>query len=221
MRRLAETEVLKSAAIAAAAGAVACYPNLALWPKRTLPLWYLEAVLLFGGIVLWAFVFAWHTKYSGRPVFNFKLEMVPFLLATGAGILAAVMLYFFFDPTFRAWAPEDYPTNFQQWIAMTLFSLGFTQLFLVFAPFAWALRLSKNRWIAIVFTALFGVCVVIAKIRSSPAPITFPVFFTLLIVRGGTSLLFVWFYSRYGVMLSWWWGFLVQARQLFDVADGS
>jgi hypothetical protein len=36
-----------------------------------------------------------------------------------------------------------------------------------------------------------------------------------------TSLLFVWFYSRYGVILSWWWGFLVQARHLFELVDGS
>ena len=72
MRRLAEPEVLKSAAMAAAAGSLACYPRLALWPGRPYPMWYLEAVLFFGGLVLWAFVFAWHTKYTDQPVFNFK-----------------------------------------------------------------------------------------------------------------------------------------------------
>jgi len=192
-----------------------------LWPKRSYPMWYLEAVLLFGGFVLWAFVFAWHTKYSGRPVFNFKPQAGPFLFATVAGTLAAMMLYFFFDPTYRAWTPEDYPKDFQQWIAMTLFSLAFTQLFLVFAPFAWALRLLKNRWMAIAFTVLFGIFVVLTKIRSLTVPIGPLLFTMLLLVRGATSLLFVWFYSRHGVILAWWWGLLVQSRHLFELTDGS
>src|SRR5436190_22700561 len=122
MRRLAEAEVLKSAAITAVISALVCYPRLTFWPKRTLPFWYLEAVILVGGFILWAFVFAWHTKYSGRPVFNFKFETVPFLLATGAGTFAATMMYFFVDPNFRVWMPEDYPANFSEWIFWVLFN---------------------------------------------------------------------------------------------------
>jgi hypothetical protein len=69
--------------IAAAISALVCYPRLSLWANRVYPLWYLEAVLLLGGTVLWAFVFAWHTKYTGRPVFNWKCEPGPWRLFAG------------------------------------------------------------------------------------------------------------------------------------------
>lgn len=218
MRSLAKTEVMKSAAIAALAGSLVCYPRLALWPNRSYPIWYLEAILLLGGFVLWAFVFAWHTKYTNRPVFTLKLEMTPCLLATVAGILMASMLHLFVDPAFRVRTPEDYPANLEQWIAMTLFSLGFTQLLLVFAPYDWSVRLFKRRWIAILVTVLFAVFVLVVKTRSSPTPIAPSLFYVLIIVRAGISLLSVWFYSRYGVIPVWWWGFLLQTRHLFDAA---
>ena len=214
VRSLANTEVVKSAAIAAVAGAVVCYPRLALWSGRAYPIWYLEAVLLLGGFVLWAFVFAWHTKYTGQPVFTLKPTTAPLILTTLAGIIMAGLLRGFVDPAFRVRTPEDYPEDLQQWIAMTLFSLGFTQLFLVFAPFDWSARLVKQRWIAMLFTVLFGVFVLVVKIRSSPEPLAPSLFWLLIIVRTTTSFLAVWFYSRHGLILTWWWGFLLQTRHL-------
>src|SRR5438067_13802472 len=122
MRALAQPEVLRSAALMASVSAVLCLPRLLLWSTRKFPLWYLEAVLLLGGTVLWAFVFAWHTKYTGRPVFNLKLEPVPLLIATLCGIAVAMLLHFFVDPRLRLRNPEEYPANLQQWFAITLFS---------------------------------------------------------------------------------------------------
>ena len=214
VRNLAKTEVVKSAAIATLAGALVCYPRLALWPNRSYPIWYLEAVLLLGGFVLWAFVFAWHTKFTGQPVFNLKLPAKPCVLATLGGIIIATILHWFVDPLLRAGTPEDYPADLQQWFAMTLFSLGFTQLFLVFAPFDWSVRLSKRRWFAMLFTVLFGVFVLVVKTRSSPTQLAPSLFWLLIIVRAVISFLSVWFYSRYGVILAWWWGFLLQTRHL-------
>ena len=221
VRNLAKTEVVKSAAIATLAGAMVCYPRLALWPNRSYPIWYLEAVLLLGGFVLWAFVFAWHTKYSGQPVIALKLPTKSCVLATLAGIILAAVLHWFMDPVFRARTPEDYPANLQQWIAMTLFSLGFTQLFLVFAPFDWSVRLSKQRWFAMLFTVLFGVFVLVVKTRSSPEQLAPSVFWLLIIVRAVISFFSVWFYSRHGVLLAWWWGFLLQTRHLFTLSHDS
>jgi hypothetical protein len=209
---------MKSAAIAAMAVALACCPRLALWPNRSYPIWYLEAILLLGGFVLWAFVFAWHTKYSGRPVFAFKPPVNPFVLATLAGIVMAAVLHGFVDPLFRAGTPEDYPADFRQWIAMTLFSLGFTQLFLVFAPFDWSLRLSRRRWFAILFTVLFGVFVLVVKTRSSATELAPSLFWLLIFIRSVISILSVWFYSRHGVVLVWWWGFVLQTRHLLSLA---
>src|SRR5215471_15793724 len=133
MRSLAQPGVLRGAIIAASISALACYPRLSLWASRVYPLWYLEAVLLLGGTVLWAFVFAWHTQYTGRQVFNWKPEPTPWMVATVAGVAAAWVLHAFADPVLRARNPEEYPASLGQWLAMTLFSLAFTQLFLVFS----------------------------------------------------------------------------------------
>jgi hypothetical protein len=43
-------------------------------------------------------------------------------------------------------------------------------------------------------------------------------FATLLAVRIGMGFLSVSFYLRGGVLLSWWWTLLVEARNLLDVA---
>jgi hypothetical protein len=205
---------MRSAAIAALAVAVACYPRLALWPNRFYPVWYLEAVLLFGGFVLWAFVFAWHTKYTDRPVFTLRLPKNSLVLATLLGTTVAVILYEFVDPLFRVNTPEDYPTNLEQWLAMTLFSLAFNQLFLVFAPFDWAVRLFHRRSLGVVFTVLFGVFVLVVKTRSSAVELTPSLFWLLIVVRAVISFLSVWFYSRHGAILVWWWGLLLQTRHL-------
>jgi FtsH-binding integral membrane protein len=119
---------------------------------------------------------------------------------------------------FRASTPEDYPANFRQWIAMTLFTLGFAQLFLVFAPFDWSIRLSKRRWFAALFTILFGVFVLMVKTHSSRVPLDPSLFWLLVVVRTATSFLSVWLYSRYGFILVWWWGLLLQTRHLLDLA---
>ena len=221
MRDLAKTEVMKSAALAAVGVSVACWPRLALWPNRSYPIWYLEAVLLLGGFVLWAFVFAWHKKYSGRPLLTLKLAATPCAVATVAAVVLAATLHGFVDPLFRANTPEDYPANLRQWFAMTLFSLAFNQLLLVFAPFDWSIRLFRQRWAAMVFTVLFGVFVLVVKTRSSPVELATSSFWVLVVVRAATSLMSVWLYSRYGAMLVWWWGFLLQARHLVGLAGDS
>ena len=58
MRNLAQPRVLKLAGIASLVTALACYPRLSLWLNSAAPIWYLEAVIFFCGIVLWGFVFA-------------------------------------------------------------------------------------------------------------------------------------------------------------------
>jgi len=101
---------------------------------------------------------------------------------------------------------------------MALFSMAFNQLFLVFAPFAWLVRLFQNRRMAIVLTVLFGAFVLTIKSRFSTAPIPSLLFATLLAVRIGMGFLSVSFYLRGGVLLSWWWTLLLEARHLLDVA---
>jgi uncharacterized membrane protein len=217
MRSLAQPEVLKSAGAAALISSLACFPRLWLWPNRRYDLWYLEASMFLGGIVLWAFVFAWHTKYTQRPVFTLKPGLEPFLLATLSGVGAAILLHLWLDPSLRLRTPEDYPGTIEQWIALALFSLAFNQLFLVFAPFAWAMRLFQNAAMAAILTVLFGVFVMLIKNHASPNPMSAALLLGLLVVRLTVGALSVYFYLRGGVILVWWWGLLLQSRHLWKL----
>lgn len=216
MRRLIHPAVIKSAGLASLATALVCYPRLARWPSPY-PTWYLELVLLLGCFVLWAFVFAWHTPYSGRPVFKFPVRLCLVTQATAAGLLVAVVLHWILDPAFRLRTPADYPKSFDQWIGMTLFASAFHPLLLTFAPLAWALRLFRQLWIAIAITILFGVFVMVVKAQSAHTPLPVTVFLELLILRLVLGSLAVFFYLRGGALLVWWWTFLLQLRHLLTL----
>src|ERR1043166_6845439 len=145
MRSLGQPKVLKQATAAALVTFVACFPRLWLAPQLKYPLWYLGSLLFLASIVLWAFVLAWHSEYTGRPVFTFKVPLAPFIAATSSGLAAIIVLQLWVDPQLRARSPSEYPVNLEQWLVTTLFSLAFTQLFLVFAPFAWLMRLFQKQ----------------------------------------------------------------------------
>jgi hypothetical protein len=217
MRSLAQPEVLKSAGTAALISSLACFPRLWLWPDRRYDLWYLEACMFLGSIVLWAFVFAWHTQYTRRPVFTLKPGRAPFLLATLSGVGAAILLRVWLDPSLRLRTPADYPATIEQWIALVLFSLAFNQLFLVFAPFAWAMRLFQNVAMAAILTVLFGVFVLLIKNHASPNPMSAALLFGLLAVRLAVGARSVPFFLRSGVVLVWWWGLLLESRHLWQL----
>ena len=215
VRRLAEPSVLKSAGVGALLTSMVCYPRFAQWQSNVV-IWYAEAVMFFGSFVLWAFVFAWHTEYIGRPVFNRRIAPRLWLAATIAGVLVATVLHVFLDPTFKVRTPADYPTSVEEWLAKTAFAVAFYPLFLTFAPLAWAARLSHRVWIAAVFTVLFGVFVMTIKMQSAPTPLPAPVFVELLALRLILGSCSVYFYLRGGVGLVWWWVLLLQLRHLLD-----
>jgi hypothetical protein len=220
MRNLAQPRVLKLAGIAALATTLACYPRLSFWLNRAFPIWYLEAILFCCSIILWSFVFAWHTQYAHQPVFTLKIEPRLFAVVTVTGIVVATVFHLFLDPSLRLKLTEDYPVNPEQWFALVLFSTVFNQLFLVFAPFAWFIRLFQNRWVATCLTVLLSVIVMAIKIRSTPAPFPPPLFAALLAGRVVMGFLAVTFYLRGGVLLSWWWTLLIEARHLVIIGEG-
>jgi hypothetical protein len=221
VRHLAQPRVLILAGIAALATTLACYPRLSFWLNRTFPIWYLAAILFCCSIILWSFVFAWHTQYTHRPAFTLKIEPRLFTMVTVAGIVVVTGYHLFLDPSLRLKTPEEYPADAKQWLAMALFSLAFNQLYLVFAPFAWLIRLFHNRRVATCLTVLFGVIVLAIKYQSSTTPIPSLLFATLLAVRIVMGFLAVSFYLRGGVLLSWWWTLLIETRHLVDMAGNS
>lgn len=210
MRRLAQPKVVSSAAIAAALSAVFSVPQMLLWKK--FPVWYPEAIVFFCGFVLWAFVFAWHTEYTGRPVFTAGIKLPVFVAATAVGIAAALSLHFFLDPSVRSVTPEDYPADFAHWIAALFFSLAFTQLFLLYAPFAWLMRLFRNEQAAIWMTVTLNAAVLIMRSHLAPGTLPALLFIEFLTLRIASTYLAVWFYLRGGILLVWWLQLLIEAR---------
>jgi hypothetical protein len=217
MRSLGRPQVLKSAILAGFGTALVCWPRIATAPHQRLPVWYLEAVVLLGSIVLWGFVFAWHTQYTHRAVFTLRMGAWLFALATGAGLATALFWRFALDPWLRVKTPADYPTTMEQWLAMTLFSLGLKQLIVVFAPFAWLIRLFRRKEPAFILTVVFGITVVIIRESRMPSPmLAEPFFLGLLALRGAAEALAVYLYLRGGVLLVWWWELLLQSRHLLN-----
>jgi hypothetical protein len=217
MRRLAQPKVVTSAAIAASLSAAFSLPRMLLWGTRKLPVWYLEATVFFGGFVLWAFVFAWHTNYTNRPVFTFKLKSSLIVAATLGGIFLALTFHYLLDPAMRQVTPQDFPKDFPHWVASTLFSLAFTQLFLLYAPFAWVMRLVRNEQVATWMTVALGITVLIMKIGSSSASVPPMLIAELLLLRIAGTYLGIWFYLRGGILIVWWLELLVEARHLLDI----
>ena len=134
-----------------------------------------------------------------------------FIAVTVIGIVAATVFHLLLDPSLRSKLPEDYPADLKHWLALVLFSLAFNQLFLLFAPFAWLMRLFQNRWVATILTVLFGAFVLVIRIQALPTPLPPPLLAALLAGRIVTGFLAVWFYLRGGVLLIWWWTLSVRS----------
>ena len=136
MRSLADTRVLTGAGAAALITCLACWLRIAMWPARPGPVWFLALLLLWAAFVLWSFVLGWHRQYTGRHPFAFSRLPRLWALATLWGLAECAWLCLLVDPSLRAIRPEEYPTNWQAWLAGSLFTLALDPLFLCFAPFA-------------------------------------------------------------------------------------
>ena len=209
--------MLQTAIVAASLSSLASYPRLALWAERHYGLWYLETLLFLCSIVLWAFVFAWHTKYTHRPIFTRRPGTVPLVVAIVSAAGAAAISHFWLDPTLRTVTPLEYPQTLEQWVALVLWTLAFTQLCLVFAPFAWLMRLFQNVSMATVLTVLFGAFVMVIKNHSSPTPMPGGLFMEVMVLRLGERLLAVYLLLRGGLPLVWLWALLYQSRHLLTL----
>jgi hypothetical protein len=216
MRHLLQPRVLKTASTAAAISALASYPRLLLWQHRPAPIWYLEATIFISCIILWGFVFAWHEPYTRRPVLILKLDLTPLIVATLTGIGTASAFHFWLDPSLRSEFPEEYPPDLKHWLAAVPFILAFNQLFLIFAPFDWLMRLGKNRWAATILTGLLGAVLLVMKIHTLSASIAAPLLAVMLAGRFVAGFLVIWLYLRGGVILVCWWACLIECRHLLD-----
>jgi len=189
-----------------------------LWEKRPYLTWYIESILFCCGFVLWAFVFAWHTEYTHRPLFTLRIKPRIFAAATLVGIVVALGHHWLLDPSLRPYNPEDYPPDMPHWVAHVLFTLSFNQLFLLFAPFAWAMRLFRNETMATLVIVALGVLVLALKTSASPLPQSASLILALGAMQIASAFFGVWFYLRGGIFLAWWLALLIDARHLLTFA---
>jgi hypothetical protein len=164
MDSLVRKDTLQSAAVAAAISTLVCYPRLALWSERPNALWFLGVMLLLVSFLLWSFVFAWYPQHLRRPVIQSQPAVSTWALAVMGGAVGGLLLLFAVDPTLRNVRPTDYPTTLAAWIFATLFNLGFSQLFLCYAPMAFFLRLFRQPAVAVGLTVLFGLGLLAAQL---------------------------------------------------------
>ena len=205
---------MRAAALWAAASTLAAFPRLAGWAERPKALWFLVVVLALSSFVLWAFVFAWLPQMQPHRRLPFPRRPADWMLATAVGLVGAGFLAGCIDPELRRLMPEDYPASLKAWIASTLFTLGFVQLFLCFAPFAFFLRLLRRpRWAAL-GTIGFSAFLLLRQLDLTPAPLA-PLFIALLMAArlliACVALVLLW---RGGPLLVWWIALLLQARLL-------
>ena len=147
-------------------------------------------------------------------MFRLSLSARHFVEATCAGLALAGLMFCFIDPTSRLAAPEDYPSSVSQLIAMIFFSLGFAQLFTLFAPFAWLIRLFQSEKLAAGLTIAFGVVLVFVKNHSSHVLLPPNLFLSLIVLTIASGLLSIHFFIRGGVVLVWWFALLLFSRHL-------
>jgi hypothetical protein len=217
MRSLAQTKVLTGAGLAAVLSSLACYPRLALWSAQPSPLPFLWLMLLWATFVLWSFVLGWHSKYTGQRVLAFRWQPRLWIIATLCALAAAVVMRLAIDPQLRATTPGDYPTNWQSWTAMSLFTLAFDPLFLCFAPFAFFIRLFHRQTSASVLTVIFGLFILYLKVNASTPPPPW-LLVEMIMLRVAAGFLCVYFYLKGGAWLIWWVLLLAQLRHLLPYA---
>ena len=199
---------------------VACLPGLATAPRNPYPLWFAGSLLLWCAFMLWAFVFAWHSRFTGRPVFKTRFEPGLWLAATLYGVACGALALFLTDPPLRRILPTDFPSSLHQWVAMSMFQAGFVPLFMTFAPFAFFMRMTRRQSVSLALTVLCGVGVMTMRLRMLDTLPPLPVAATLLVMRVVGGYVVLYFYLNGGALLVWWAGLLVQARLLLDVAAG-
>lgn len=214
MRDLAQTPVVAKAAGAAALTAAACYPRLALWFERPRDLGFLETALVGSAFFLWAAVFAWHERYSGRPVADVPFRPSRWAAGTLLGLGGAAFMVLVLDPVLRPLTPEVYPTTGQAWAAQAFFTVAFVPLCVCFAPLAFALRLLPTPANALVAAVVWALAVTVLKFFGLPQAVPPLTAVAVLAARGVAASVCLWLYWEGGLALALWWTLLLELRHL-------
>jgi hypothetical protein len=215
VQSLAQPDTMRSAAIAAAITALACYPRLWLWTDRPNALWFMVTLLVLTSFVLWSFVFGWYPARAHHPVIHPALSQHDWLIACAMGLAGALVLAIAVDPKLKVLNPADYPESFHAWTAHALFSLSFSQLFLCYAPIALFLRLFRDPTLAILLTILLGEFLLGLQLNAASFQVDLPFRLLLFGLRALLGWASAYLFLRGGVLLGTTWSFLLECRMMF------
>jgi hypothetical protein len=214
MDTLVRKDTIQRAALAAAVTTTLCFPRLAVWTERPNALWFLTTMLLLVSFLLWSFVFAWYPQSAGRPVIQIPPPFLVWMLAIVGGLLAGAILLLVVDPTLRRVRPTDYPTTLTAWGFNTLFNLGFSQLFLCYAPVAFFLRLFRLPVAAVGLTIVFGLGLLAAQLNTLDIDLEPGFLLGLYLLRAGFGGIAALLFFRGGLLGAATWTMLLECRLL-------
>ena len=216
MRHLGKTDVLRAAGIATLLTGGACYPRLSIWDKLEGQALANLLILMWCIFVLWAFVFAWHKEYFKREPIRTDLPGPFWALIVAAGLATAVIVRLMLDPWLRGVAPWNYPESGMEWTAVVLFALFFGSLFLIFAPFAFFIRLTRDARVSSVVTVLGAVAVMMLRYLATSEDRSGTTAAILGVVFAGQATVSLTLYLKGGALAVWLFMFLVETRHLID-----
>ena len=205
------------AAVAGLVTALTCLPALMMSAKLPGTVWVMWPLLYWCALMLWAFVFAWHFEYSGRPVFQTAFKPKLWLGATAYALAAGVLYSLFVDPALRRLVPAEYPAGINAWLVACPFQILFAPLFICFAPFAFFMRLTHRQTVATSLTVVVSLFIAYLRLRMLPTLPPIHITGALLVMRAVSGFLSVYFYLNGGALLIWWVALLIQVRLLFEI----
>jgi hypothetical protein len=214
MDSLVRKDTIRLAALAAAVTTTICFPRLALWTERPNALWFLATMMLLVSFLLWSFVFAWYPQASSRPVIQLQPPLLVWRLAILGGLMAGSILLLLVDPTLRSARPIDYPSTLPTWSFSTLFNLGFSQLFLCYAPMAFFLRLLRLPVAAVGLTIVFGLGLLAAQLHATGVELEPRFLLGLYLLRALLGGIAAMLFFRGGLLPAATWTLLLECRLL-------
>jgi len=220
MRELGRGRTLTRAALGAVVSTLSGYPRLATWTDRDDALGFLVVMLGLSSFVLWAFVVAWLPGSEGRSTLSLPRRWSDWVEAAGWGVVCGWGIAWCVDPVLRRITPQDYPGTGREWVVGTLFTLGFVQLFLCYAPYALLHRLTgRSPTAAAAGTVVFGLFVFGLQLRATLVPVGSLVVWVLVAVRIGSSLIAIRLLRTGGPGLVTIWALIIQLRLLGAFLD--
>ena len=217
LRRLSNRQVMKQSVVAALGVGLFCLPRIVFWEDRP-DFWLLMwGILVWCLFFLWLFVFAWHELYGENRIFQWKVAPKILLPVVAISLVWSLILATCCDPVLRELNPKEYPDSELDTVVRTFFTVSLESLFLLFAPFAILLRLSKSVKAAYCLTLVLALLTAGMKMNSLANQLPLPWMGALFGIRLVGSGLLLWLYVKKGAPIVWLASLIIGLRHLWHM----